>query len=108
MTRRPGSIAATAKSTQRFGTIRERGFRAKPTRKVRACTDPDGNIFLERAQAGGANYLGTGEVRHFPAAWGGHSHCAPSPVPKRRRGVMSLGILQIQLLCCHSNANPAE
>jgi len=50
-------------------SIRENGFWVKPTGKVRACSDPDDDIFLECAQAADAHYLITGNVKHFPAVW---------------------------------------
>jgi putative PIN family toxin of toxin-antitoxin system len=49
--------------------IRERGFWVKPSEKVRACLDADDDIFLECAQAARANYLVTGNQKHFPAKW---------------------------------------
>jgi uncharacterized protein len=51
-------------------TIRENGFWVMPIEKVRACSDPDDDIFLECAQAAGAQYLVTGNVKDFPATWG--------------------------------------
>jgi putative PIN family toxin of toxin-antitoxin system len=51
--------------------IRERGFWVRPAEKVRACADPDDNVFLECAQAAGAHYLVTGNARHFPLVWAG-------------------------------------
>jgi len=50
-------------------TIREKGFWVKPTEKVRACSDPDDDIFLECAQAASAHYLVTGNVKDFPTIW---------------------------------------
>ena len=50
-------------------TIRERGFWIKPTQRVRACSDPDDDIFLECAQAATAHYLVTGNTKHFPSTW---------------------------------------
>lgn len=50
-------------------TIREKGFWVKPTEKVRACSDPDDDIFLECAQAEHANYLVTGNLKDFPVKW---------------------------------------
>jgi predicted nucleic acid-binding protein len=38
---------------------------------VRACFDPDDDIFLESAQAAAAHYLVTGNTKDFPAAWVG-------------------------------------
>ena len=51
--------------------IREKGSWVRPTERVQACSDPDDNIFLECAQAAGANYLVTGNLKHFPVAWAG-------------------------------------
>ena len=50
-------------------SIREKGLWVRPTEKVRACLDPDDNIFLECAQAAHADYLVTGNLKHFPTAW---------------------------------------
>ena len=49
--------------------IREKGFWVRPTETVRACADPDDDIFLECAQAARAAYLVTGNAKHFPATW---------------------------------------
>ncbi len=49
--------------------IRERGFWIKPTQRVRACSDPDDDIFLECAQAAAAHYLVTGNTKHFLLTW---------------------------------------
>src|SRR5437660_8590841 len=37
-------------------SIREQGFWVRPTETVRACSDPDDDIFLECAQAAQADY----------------------------------------------------
>ena len=50
-------------------TIREKGFWVKPTERVRACSDPDDDIFLECAKAAGAHYIITGNVNHFAGTW---------------------------------------
>ena len=50
-------------------SIRENGLWVRPTEQVRACSDPDDDIFLECAQAAQANYLVTGNLKHFPMAW---------------------------------------
>ncbi|HXB70515.1 MAG TPA: PIN domain-containing protein [Candidatus Acidoferrales bacterium] len=39
------------------------------TEAIRACADPDDDIFLECAQAARAAWLVTGNLKHFPAAW---------------------------------------
>jgi len=51
--------------------IREKGFWVRPTETIRACSDPDDDIFLECAHAAQANYLVTGNLKHFPTAWAG-------------------------------------
>src|ERR1017187_8166757 len=50
-------------------TIREKGFWVRPLETIRACSDPDDDIFLECAAAAGADYLVTGNLRHFPSSW---------------------------------------
>jgi putative PIN family toxin of toxin-antitoxin system len=49
--------------------IREKAVWVRPTEQVRACLDPDDDIFLECAQTAGADYLVTGNLKHFPTAW---------------------------------------
>ena len=44
----------------------------KPTELVTACTDPDDNCFLECAVSAAADYLVTGNTRHFPRNTGAH------------------------------------
>ena len=51
-------------------TVREKGFWARPTETITACSDSDDNIFLECAHAGCADYLVTGNLKHFPPSWG--------------------------------------
>jgi len=50
-------------------SIRELGHWVKPEVRVERCGDPDDNVFLECAQAGNADYLVTGNKRHFPDRW---------------------------------------
>jgi putative PIN family toxin of toxin-antitoxin system len=40
-----------------------------PSRRLDVCTDPDDNVFLECADAARADYLVTGNQRHFPRFW---------------------------------------
>src|SRR5271167_154516 len=40
-----------------------------PTRRLEVTSDPDDNIFVECADAGRADYLVTGNQRHFPRFW---------------------------------------
>jgi predicted nucleic acid-binding protein len=41
----------------------------KPTETIKACSDPDDDIFLECAYAALADYLVTGNLKHFPPSW---------------------------------------
>ena len=50
-------------------SLRESSFWVKSTQPVHACSDPDDDIFLDCAQAADANYLVTGNKKHFPPVW---------------------------------------
>jgi uncharacterized protein len=50
-----------------FAGIRRLGHWVEPTERVVECSDPDDNIFLECAEAAEADYLVTGNQRHFPS-----------------------------------------
>jgi uncharacterized protein len=39
------------------------------SRRIDACSDPDDNVFLECADAARADYLITGNQKHFPIFW---------------------------------------
>jgi putative PIN family toxin of toxin-antitoxin system len=49
--------------------IKNRSYSVAPTRRLEVASDPDDNIFLECADAAGADYLVTGNQRHFPKFW---------------------------------------
>jgi putative PIN family toxin of toxin-antitoxin system len=40
-----------------------------PTRRLHVTSDPGDNMFVECAEVAGADYLITGNVRHFPRYW---------------------------------------
>jgi len=40
-----------------------------PTRRLQVTSDPGDNMFVECAEVAGADYLITGNVRHFPRYW---------------------------------------
>jgi putative PIN family toxin of toxin-antitoxin system len=42
-----------------------------PKNRVQVAKDPDDNRFLECAEAAGAEFLVTGNLRHYPAEWAG-------------------------------------
>lgn len=54
---------------QLLDLIRKRAHLVSPVRKVQAASDPADNIFIECADAARADYLVTGNVRHFPGFW---------------------------------------
>jgi uncharacterized protein len=49
--------------------IRNRGNLVVPSRRLEVSDDPDDNRFLECADAARADYLVTGNLRHFPRFW---------------------------------------
>ncbi len=49
--------------------IRKRGNLVVPSRRLEVSSDPDDNRFLECADAARADYLVTGNLRHFPRFW---------------------------------------
>jgi putative PIN family toxin of toxin-antitoxin system len=49
--------------------IRQRAYLVKPSRSLQVAADPGDNIFVECADAGRADYLVTGNQRHFPKFW---------------------------------------
>lgn len=42
---------------------------AAPSVRIDATSDPDDNMFLECARAGDADFVVTGNIRHFPRKW---------------------------------------
>ena len=49
--------------------IKNHSHTVVPTRRLEATTDPADNIFLECADAARADYLVTGNQKHFPRFW---------------------------------------
>ncbi len=49
--------------------IENHTYTVVPTRRLEVTHDPDDNIFLECADAARADYLVTGNPRHFPRFW---------------------------------------
>ncbi len=55
---------------QRFLQLIEKNARSvAPVRHLQVTRDPDDNIFVECADVAGADYLITGNIRHFPRYW---------------------------------------
>ena len=52
-----------------IAAIRKTARLVKPSLILKEATDEEDNRFLECAQASKANYLVTGNLRHFPKAW---------------------------------------
>jgi putative PIN family toxin of toxin-antitoxin system len=55
--------------TQVLQMIRNRSFLVSPQRDLDVAFDPDDNLFLECADAARADYLITGNLKHFPRFW---------------------------------------
>ena len=67
--RRPRFHREESIITAPLDAIREKGLWVRPAEAIRACADPDDDIFLECAQAARAAYLVTGNIKDFPAFW---------------------------------------
>jgi putative PIN family toxin of toxin-antitoxin system len=67
--RRPRLRQTETVITSALDTIREKGYWVRPVETIRACSDPDDDIFLECATAAQADCLVTGNIRHFPSSW---------------------------------------
>jgi putative PIN family toxin of toxin-antitoxin system len=68
--RRPRLHRTRSEIEAALRAVRENGLWVIPRDKVRACSDPDDDIFLECAQAASAHYIVTGNTKHFPVTWG--------------------------------------
>lgn len=49
--------------------IKNQSYIVVPARHLKIASDPDDNMFLECADAARADYLVTGNQRHFPGFW---------------------------------------
>jgi len=67
--RRPRLHRSEYEIESTLAVIRQRGLWFKPTERIHACPDPSDNIFLECAQAADAQFLVTGNGKHFPPSW---------------------------------------
>jgi uncharacterized protein len=54
---------------QLLEVIKNHSFTVVPTRRLDVTRDPDDNMFLECADAARADYLVTGNQKHFPRFW---------------------------------------
>ena len=67
--RRPRFQRSESEIESILAYIRDQSRWVKPTTSVQACSDPRDDIFLECAAAADAQYLVTGNTRHFPPFW---------------------------------------
>jgi uncharacterized protein len=67
--RRPRLQRTEAVVTSTLQLIRDKALWVRPTELVRICRDPDDDMFLECATTAHADYLVTGNLKHFPALW---------------------------------------
>ena len=67
--RRPRLAIHPHKVAVAVARIRAATMLVLPTARVTAATDPDDNSFLECAEEASADYLVTGNRRHFPERW---------------------------------------
>ena len=49
--------------------IKNSSYRVVPSHRLEVASDPDDNLFLECADKAGADYLITGNQKHFPQFW---------------------------------------
>jgi uncharacterized protein len=54
---------------QLLDLLRKRAHFVTPARTPQMTSDPEDNMFLECADAARADYLATGNIRHFPKFW---------------------------------------
>ena len=68
--RRPKFIGFRDQAESLLAGIELNAVQVTPGERLTIATDEDDNRFLECAQAGGAEYLITGNLRHYPPTWG--------------------------------------
>jgi putative PIN family toxin of toxin-antitoxin system len=62
--------AINAMATELLASLERASISVEPSEAVRASIDEDDNRFLECADAAGAEFLVTGNLRHYPELWG--------------------------------------
>jgi len=68
--RRPKFSGFQDKAESLLAKIERTAIKVLPGERLDIATDEDDNRFLECAEASGAEFLITGNLRHYPAAWG--------------------------------------
>lgn len=66
---RPELRVSRARRLELLQLVRNRARLVHPKYAIQVTRDPDDNIFLECADAARADYLITGNIRHFPRFW---------------------------------------
>ena len=66
---RPELVIRRGLRLQLLQLIKNRSHLIVPSRRLDVTSDPDDNIFLECADAARADYLVTGNQKHFPPFW---------------------------------------
>jgi putative PIN family toxin of toxin-antitoxin system len=69
--RRPALKVRKGDRLRLLALIRNHSHLIRPTRRLAVASDPDDDMFLECADQARADYLITGNRRHFPAFWKG-------------------------------------
>lgn len=68
---RPGFKVRKGERLQLLQLIKNRSHIVNPSRRLAVASDPGDDIFIECADAARADYLITGNRKHFPAFWKG-------------------------------------
>jgi putative PIN family toxin of toxin-antitoxin system len=67
--RRPQFKLSDSRLGELLDLLRSRTVVVTPSRRLQVMPDPDDNIFLECAEEARADYLVSGNKRHFPRFW---------------------------------------
>jgi predicted nucleic acid-binding protein len=65
----PSCVSAKGLRLQLLQLIKNSSHIVVPSRRLDVCSDSDDNVFVECADKAGADYLITGNSRHFPKFW---------------------------------------
>ena len=63
-------LAAGGRALEILAAIERSAVPVETTARVKESIDDDDNRFLECAEAAGADFLVTGNLRHYPVTWG--------------------------------------
>ncbi|HUI41284.1 MAG TPA: putative toxin-antitoxin system toxin component, PIN family [Terriglobia bacterium] len=66
---RPQLKISALRAAEILDLMTSRAVITTPSRRLEVTLDPDDNVFLECAEEGRADYLVTGNKRHFPRFW---------------------------------------